>query len=47
MRAGLWARDDRDTVPTVGRILAEMTDGAEGGAEYDAGYEDKAKSRMW
>lgn len=47
MRSGLWGRDDKDTVPTVGQILADMTDGAEGGAAYDAGYAEYAKTRMW
>ena len=47
MRSGLWARDDADTVPTVGQILAEMSDGEYGGAEYDANYEQNAQPRMW
>ncbi|MEQ9260793.1 MAG: pyridoxamine 5'-phosphate oxidase family protein [Roseovarius sp.] len=47
MRSGLWGRDDRDTVPTVGQIMAEMTDGAEGGPDYDANYEERARPRMW
>ncbi len=47
MRSGLWARNDGASVPTVGQILSEMTDGAEGGAAYDANYADYAKPRMW
>jgi len=47
MRSGLWGRNDKDTVPTVGEILAEMSDGEMGGPEYDAGYDEYAKSRMW
>lgn len=47
LRSGLWGRDDRDTVPTVGQILADMSDGEIGGAEYDATYEAKARPRMW
>ena len=47
MRSGLWSRDDRDTVPTVGQILAEMSSGELGGAEYDANYEKNAQPRMW
>ncbi len=47
MRAGLWERDDRDAVPTVGTILAEVTKGEIGGADYDATYEAKALPRMW
>ena len=47
MRSGLWQRDDRDRVPTVGEIMAEMTKGREGGASYDAQYEQKALPRLW
>jgi len=47
MRSGLWNRNDKDSVPTVGQILADMSDGEIGGAEYDANYEENAKPRMW
>lgn len=47
MRADIWNRDDTPGLPTVGQILAEMTDGEEGGADYDANYGDYAKPRMW
>ena len=47
IRSGLWGRNDKDTVPTVGQILAEMSDGEMGGDAYDAGYEEYAKPRMW
>lgn len=47
LRSGLWTRDDRDTVPTVGQILADMSDGEMGGAAYDRDYEKNAKPRMW
>ena len=47
LRSGLWGRDDRDSVPTTGQILAEMTDGENGGAAYDADYERNAQPRMW
>ncbi|MCT4607695.1 MAG: pyridoxamine 5'-phosphate oxidase family protein [Pelagimonas sp.] len=47
MRSGLWARDDKDTVPTVGAIMAEMTDGEYGGSDYDRDYEKNALPRMW
>ncbi|WP_425040770.1 pyridoxamine 5'-phosphate oxidase family protein [Primorskyibacter sp. S187A] len=47
MRSGLWDRDDRDTVPTVGQILAEVTEGEYGGGDYDVTYEEKAQPRMW
>ncbi len=47
MRSDLWNRNDADTVPTVGEIMAEMTDGSYGGKEYDRTYAEKAKPRMW
>ena len=47
MRSGLWGRDDAETVPTVGQILAEVTNGEFGGGDYDATYEEKAAPRMW
>ena len=47
MRAGLWARDDSEGLPTVGQILAEQTDGEEGGADYDAAWAQRAAKTMW
>ncbi|MDG1456387.1 MAG: pyridoxamine 5'-phosphate oxidase family protein [Pseudoprimorskyibacter sp.] len=47
IRSGLWTRNDKDTVPSVGDILAEMTDGAAGGPEYDHTYKDRAQKKMW
>lgn len=47
LRSGLWGRDDAAEVPTTGQILAEMTDGEEGGARYDATYNDRAMPNMW
>lgn len=47
MRSGLWGRDDSAGLPTVGEILADMSNGVDGGAEYDANYTEYAKSRMW
>ncbi|MBP0481488.1 pyridoxamine 5'-phosphate oxidase family protein [Sagittula salina] len=47
LRSGLWNRDDRDSVPTTGAILAEITGGAEGGTDYDTHYAERAKPRMW
>ena len=47
MRSGLWGRDDAAGLPTVGEILADMTDGREGGADYDVTYAERAKDRMW
>lgn len=47
LRSGLWGRDDSDTVPTVGQILADMSDGEFGGPDYDRDYEANAGPRMW
>ena len=47
MRSGLWERNDREAVPSVGDILAEMTAGADGGPEYDRTYPERARNRMW
>ncbi|MGK7753408.1 MULTISPECIES: pyridoxamine 5'-phosphate oxidase family protein [unclassified Roseovarius] len=47
IRAGLWSRDDSDGLPTVGELLAEASDGDEGGAEYDAGWSARAAKTMW
>lgn len=47
MRAGLWQRDDSAGLPTVGDILAEQTDGAEGGAEYDENWGARAVRTLW
>ncbi|MGR3503032.1 pyridoxamine 5'-phosphate oxidase family protein [Pseudaestuariivita sp.] len=47
LRSDLWARNDTEGLPTVGEILADMTDGEEGGAEYDRTYNAYAMPRMW
>ena len=47
MRADLWARDDSAGLPRPGEILAEVTDGAEGGAAYDAAWPKRASETMW
>ena len=47
MRARLWRCDDSAGLPTVGQILAEQTNGAEGGAEYDAAWGARAAKTMW
>jgi PPOX class probable FMN-dependent enzyme len=47
MRAGLWARDDSEGLPSVGEILAEMTSGEEGGSEYDAAWGARAEKTLW
>ncbi len=47
MRSDLWNRNDADGLPTVGEILADMTQGEHGGPDYDAGYAEYARPRMW
>lgn len=48
MRAGLWTTGDQsEGLPTAGDILAEQTDGAEGGQPYDAAWGARAAKTMW
>jgi len=48
MRAGTWTGGDQSAgLPTVGEILAEMTDGAEGGKAYDDAWGARAEKTMW
>ena len=48
MRAGTWAGvDESGALPSVGEILAEMTDGQEGGAPYDEAWGARAAETMW
>ncbi|MBJ6373029.1 pyridoxamine 5'-phosphate oxidase family protein [Sedimentitalea arenosa] len=47
LRAGLWSRDDSAGLPSVGDILAEMTDGEEGGAAYDTAWGARAAETLW
>jgi len=47
MRAGLWSRDDSKGLPTMGEILAEQTRGEEGGAAYDAEWQERAVRTLW
>lgn len=48
MRADLWAgMDARTELPTVGEILAEVSEGDEGGATYDAAWGARAAKTMW
>lgn len=48
MRSGLWdGAPLPEGLPTVGDILAEMTDGDICGPEYDRGYEERAIPRLW
>ncbi len=50
IRSGLWRADaqvDPKTLPTPGRILAEMSEGRVGGESYDAAWVERAKQTMW
>ena len=48
MRAGIWASGDEcGDLPTVGEILAEQTNGEEGGAPYDDAWHARAAKTMW
>lgn len=48
MRARTWAGgEDAAGLPTVGEILAEMTAGEEGGAQYDQEWGARAAGTMW
>lgn len=47
IRSGFWSRDDSDGLPTAGEILAEQTDGEEGGAAYDEAWGARAANTMW
>ncbi|MEM6305058.1 MAG: pyridoxamine 5'-phosphate oxidase family protein [Pseudomonadota bacterium] len=48
MRAGTWSGvDESEGLPSVGAILAEVTQGEEGGAPYDAAWGARAAKTMW
>ena len=48
MRSALWSGAPApEGLPTVGEILADMTDGEIGGPDYDKGYEERAMPRLW
>lgn len=48
LRARTWSgQDDSADLPSVGAILAEMTDGEEGGAPYDSAWSARAAKTMW
>ena len=47
MRSEIWSGEDaRQTVPTAGDFLKEIEAGFDS-AEYDQGYAEYAKTRMW
>ncbi|MCA0919114.1 pyridoxamine 5'-phosphate oxidase family protein [Pseudooceanicola nanhaiensis] len=48
MRARLWtAGDESAELPTIGQILAEMTSGEVGGADYDRSWPERAAKSLW
>lgn len=48
LRAGIWSGADQSAgLPSAGEILAEMTDGVEGGEPYDAAWGERAAKTMW
>lgn len=48
IRAKTWSSDDEsEGLPTVGEILAEASDGEEGGAHYDQEWAPRAAKTMW
>ena len=47
IRSGLWSRNDAEGLPSPGDILAEVSDGDEGGAVYDAEWPARAARTMW
>ena len=47
LRAGLWQRDDSDAVPSMGDIVAEMTNGDEGATQFDAKYANLKTDALW
>ncbi|WP_300036062.1 pyridoxamine 5'-phosphate oxidase family protein [uncultured Roseobacter sp.] len=48
IRSGTWSgADESGGLPTVGEILAEQTDGEEGGRPYDEAWADRAAGTMW
>ena len=48
LRSGLWkAGDESAGLPSVGQILAAMTDGQVGGATYDTEWAERAQKTMW
>jgi len=48
MRAGTWASGGQSAdLPTIGEILAEMTDEEVGGAVYDREWSGRAAKTMW
>ena len=48
IRSELWTAGDQSAgLPTPGEILADATQGAEGGADYDRAWPARAATSMW
>lgn len=48
MRARTWSSGDEAAIlPTMGEILAEASDGEEGGTQYDEAWGQRAAKTMW
>ena len=48
LRSELWSgADDSQGLPTVGQIMAALTDGRMGGADYDKEWPERAAATMW
>ena len=47
LRAGVWGVDESEGLPTIGEIMAEITDGEEGGVPYDDAWAARAAKTMW
>jgi PPOX class probable FMN-dependent enzyme len=47
IRSGVWTRDDSAGLPSLGQILAEITDGDGGGQEYDAELAARLPKTLW
>lgn len=48
LRAGIWnGADDSADLPSIGEIMAEITNGEEGGAPYDDAWSARAAKTMW
>ncbi len=48
IRSRTWTSgDESEGLPTVGQILAELTDGEEGGEKYDSEWGARAAKTMW
>ncbi len=48
LRADIWRGEDQsEGLPSIGEILAALTDGETGGAEYDREWPKRAAKTMW